>query len=122
MQIMHGSCCGLREIAELHTHRSPEDAMKDFYTKTQLGEKLYSWSNAIGGTDNRFRFAVFTQATARAGYGRKFAQFIRDHALGDVIETAGNHKNPNSGHVLKAWIWTVNHNAVTAWGQAHAGK
>lgn len=78
---------------------------------------------------SRFRFAIFTEAhypmytedTAGPKYGQNFAAFIREHRLGDVVET-GRHVNPNSSNKLKVWVWTVDHAALVGWLKDDARK
>jgi hypothetical protein len=71
--------------------------------------------------DNTWRYAVFTQAGTRKTYGKKFAALIKKENLGEVVQaTTKSVKNPNSGNVLKAWIWTVNHRNLRAWAQKQA--
>lgn len=71
--------------------------------------------------DARWRYAVFTQAGKGQSYGRKFAALIRKEKLGEVVQaTTKTVKNPNSGNILKAWMWTVNHKNLKAWAQKQA--
>lgn len=68
--------------------------------------------------DSLWRYAVFTQAGTGATYGRKFAALIKKENLGEVVQaTTKTVTNPNSGNVLKAWLWTVNHKNLRAWAQ-----
>lgn len=107
MELRHLSCCGIREGTSLSTSRSPEEALRKF------GNSIYRFP----GPD-RFRYVLFSQAGKRAKYGRVFAAFIVEKGLGTVIETEF-HKNPNSGHQLKAYLWTVDHVATKAWWTAN---
>ena len=75
---------------------------------------------------SRFRFATFTEAlpyatpndllddNPRYKYGRAFAAFIRENALGSLVET-GYEVNPNSGNRLKVWVWGIDHTALKSW-------
>lgn len=101
------NCCGIREISGLSHHKTPECALRSF------GE-IYGRDSIYGVSRDRFRYALFSQA-GRSKYGERFKNFILENKLGDVIETVGRHINPNSGHVLKAYIWTINHEAVKAY-------
>jgi hypothetical protein len=104
-------CCGIREISGLSYSRGPKLAMKSFcqiYPKTSNKNSLYPTDGS------KFRYAVFSQIN-NMKYGEKFAAYIRDNKLGDVVETTGKHMNPNSGNVLKVFVWTVDHEAVKLW-------
>ncbi len=73
--------------------------------------------------DNKWRYAVFTQAGSRRSYGKKFAALITSAKLGTVVQaTKKTVKNPNSGNILKAWLWTVNHNALQKWAQKEVNR
>jgi hypothetical protein len=73
--------------------------------------------------DSKWRYAVFTQAGKGESYGRKFAALIRKQKLGTVVQaTTKTVTNPNSGNVLKAWLWTVNHKNLRKWAQKQADK
>lgn len=98
------ACCGLREINWLSEHRTPESA-------------LFSLSGFALQKDRKWRHAIFTQA-GRGRYGDRLKAYILQHQLGSVVESPGE-VNPNSGRVLKAFIWTINWTAVDAWMKAH---
>jgi hypothetical protein len=100
------SCCGIMELQQLSYHRSnPVTILKAF--GDCFYKPLYSDMN------EKFRYALFSAAGKRSAYGNRFAAYIRANKLGDVIET-GMHVNPNSGNLLKAFLWTVDHDAVKA--------
>ncbi len=86
--------------------------------------QINAWgANDSYDKDSRWRYAVFTQAGSRRTYGKRFAALIAKEGLGEVVQaTTKTVKNPNSGNVLKAWIWTVNHTALKKWAQARADK
>lgn len=106
------NCCGIREISGLSCHKGPMAAMRSFCNIYPNAPKSYH--NPYPSDQSRFRYAIFSQAS-NSKYGDKFATYIRNQKLGDVIETAGKHVNPNSGHVLKVFVWTVDHDAVKLW-------
>jgi hypothetical protein len=107
MELRYLLCCGVREITDLRETTDSADALNRFRTITRRdGEN--------------FRYAIFTQAGLSDegyAYGEEFAAFIVDNKLGAVTETEGRHKNPNSGNILKCWIWTVNHSAVRGYAR-----
>lgn len=113
------NCCGMREIGELSSRHTAEEAMEDFGRMTvegvDGGRDRYGYYGDRRHEGHNFRYVVFSQAGARSKYGDRFAAFIQTNRLGDVIETAGRYRNPNTNRVLKAWIWTVNHEAVATW-------
>lgn len=106
MEIRAMACCGLRELHGLSWEHSADDAMHAFRRAVGPG----------GGSGTGFRYVVFTQAGTEHVYGDDFAALIRDHKMGDVVETTGTHRNPNTNHTLKVWVWTVNHAAVKRFG------
>jgi hypothetical protein len=104
------SCCGIKELSGL-SGLTPDSVFKEF------GKQAYTKSERDGRYENnRWRHAIFSQASVHAGanvYGTKFAAYIVKHKLGTVVETE-ELVNPNSGNYLKAWIWTVDHEAAHA--------
>ena len=108
------SCCGIREIGDLSSHKTPQQAVAAFVKQTL---KAYR---------SNFRYAIFSEAVyegypgsrPRKPYGRAFAAYLKTEKLGRVAATAWN-KNPNSGNNLKAWIWTVDWEALQAWEKKH---
>lgn len=132
-------CCGLREIAGL-AGMQPDRALRQLAAEMygeelvipagakiykEYGERYYLKDGPWGPfrhylsepeEDCRFRYAVFTQAGARSTYGTKFAAYIQENKLGTVVAaTTERHRNPNTGRILKAWIWTVDHDAMRVW-------
>ena len=121
MRIQHLSgCCGVREITSLSLDANPQESIKSFglqcYEKHLKGEKKSKFGEDIRLDQENFRYALFSQATIPGSnpasvYGEHFAVYILDNALGEIIQT-GSHTNPNSGNMLKIWIWTIDHAAV----------
>ena len=109
-------CCAVKEITSLSDYKSdkywsPTKALRAF------GRLAYGYPGAFPFNAN-FRFVIFTQAgftgpQAGNGYGDKFAAFITKHQLGEVSMT-GPSRNPNSGNMVKVWVWTVDHPRVKA--------
>jgi hypothetical protein len=75
---------------------------------------------------SKFRFAIFTEAIhpvhhgeGRKGwayqYGQMFAKFIQDNKLGSLVTTENHELNPNSGSLVKVWVWGIDHDALKAW-------
>ena len=109
MHLQHLNCCGIRELAQLRSHRDPKTALKEFLR--QIQPEHFAWGPLR--QRDKFRYVVFS-ATKRAKYGREFAKLIEDEKLGELISTGFN-QNPNSGHIVKVWVWTVDHEALKAW-------
>jgi hypothetical protein len=119
---VHGlpGCCGIRELTQLSYFASdPAEALRSF------AKQVYTKTRAIPNGPQNFRYVIFSQANSpgnngegRSRYGEKFAAFIQANGLGDVIETAGTHINPNSTNVLKVYVWTVDHLATKKWAEA----
>lgn len=108
-------CCGVREIHELSDYQDPEQ-----FLLCHLCVDEKDWGNRYNRSTTvipgNFRYAYFTQAGEGSTYGTSFAEYIKKHQLGEVIETAFN-VNPNSGNQLKMWVWTVNHDALKTWAE-----
>ena len=115
------SCCGMREVHDLRLYPNPAEAIKEFGKHT-YGEdhslpytqaRRHDWRNAYRYANRRFRYAIFTQATKRATYGKTLAAYIKKYKLGEVI-TTGFNINPNTRRSVGVWIWTVDHDALKA--------
>ena len=130
ISLQNVACCGIKEISGLSNHRTPELALKDFVAQVyRSGNARGGWQPGIGTGDltktilpkivaftPRFRYAIFSQAGVQAKYGVTFAKFIEDNKLGKVVRADSKfHKNPNSGNMLTAWIWTLDEKAIDAW-------
>lgn len=113
MYLSSYSCCGVREIGTLGAHRGPGEALWAF--ASEVGYNGIPGIANRGFGNDRFRFVIFSQAQSVPGkdlkYGDKFAAYIANHDLGEVIST-GIHVNPNSGNHLKVFVWTIDHEAV----------
>lgn len=114
MNINHLSCCGVKEITSLRRL----DTQADFTP----ADALFSYCRdafPIHPQLDRGRYFIFTQAGAddesNPRYGRKFAAFLREANLGEVIDTIPAGVNPNSGNHLRMWIWIANLEAVAEW-------
>jgi hypothetical protein len=75
---------------------------------------------------SKFRFAIFSEAIhpvyhgeGRKGwpyqYGQMFAKFIEKNKLGSLTTTDNHELNPNSGSLVKVWVWGIDHDALKAW-------
>ena len=117
-------CCGVREIGGLSGYeertgrrKTNEQHMADMWTQ------MYQTSEDYPVGQVNWRYAIFTQANhpialGKAVYGEDFAAYIRTNNLGNVIETEGDHKNPNTGNWVKVWVWTVNHDTTRPLAEA----
>lgn len=117
MEIQAVNCCGIREISGISGHK-PEAVMKAFAKKVYGDGKSHTdvWSYHYQRPHGEnWRYAVFSAAArgkkAAPRYGDALRAYILKHKLGEVVET-GVAVNPNSGNNLKAYIWTVDHEAV----------
>src|SRR5947207_1098090 len=112
-------CCGLREIAGL-SHYEDDGKMKT--CESHMADMWLSVYQPVKEYPNgkcNWRFAIFTEArypdhptASYTTYGQRFAEFIRKNELGDLVETTGEHQNPNSGNFLRVWVWTVDDEAT----------
>lgn len=112
-------CCGIREISGLSYCRDK----KGLYSAKQAMREVFQqcYGQPPGCQDVKWRYAIFSEANppdaeAPLNYGTKFCAYILENGLGTVIET-GNNINPNSENLLKVWVWTMDHDAMRAWGK-----
>jgi hypothetical protein len=85
--------CGLVEAGELYEDESSMDSV------TAIVRELYREYSL------RPAFVLFSDAIDE-GNGRGVAAYIRAHKLGTVMKTR-KALNENSGHMIEAWIWTI---------------
>ena len=122
MEILNLSCCGVKEIRGLSYSGSASEAFREFGKLTFQRTQLDLQGNPQPAPIDKFRYVLFSQAgKPEYEYGTAFAEFLREHNLGTILETSFN-LNPNSGNQLKVWLWTVDWGAVKAWFATHAEK
>lgn len=124
MYFQYLNCCGIREIAMIQTYRKAEDALKQFLENTALREASYPGEPELHRRQDRFRYAIFSQASRRvvnSGYGFNFAELIEKENLGSLSST-DFHRNPNSRNMVKVWIWTIDWDAVNAYRKGKSPK
>lgn len=92
MNVRKTSCCGIREIDGIIGAGSSKQAFKEVWRQF----------SPMGGS-----FIMFSCPT-KYKMGRKFKQFIERHNLG-TVHVSEVRKNPNSGNLLRMYMWTVNH-------------
>ena len=107
------SCCGLNDIDELNSHRTPENAMMS------LCEELYfeDGGDYLDEDKPKLAFILFTELVKHK-YAKRFATYISKQKLGTVIHTPSK-VNLKSGNKIRAWIWTVDRKALKQWAKEH---
>lgn len=98
------SCCGIREIYGIG-NKTPELILYSLGYYLDQGE-------GISGA--HYLFSDNTGAQDGVHYGEVFRDYIINHELGTVLETPFKH-NPNSGNMLKAFLWTIDQPAFDRW-------
>lgn len=97
------SCCGIRELYGI-SDKSPELILYSLGYYLAQNETVngshYLFSDNTGGHDDH--------------YGEILRDYILEQGLGTVVETPFTH-NPNSGNMLKAFLWTINQEAFNVW-------
>lgn len=93
------SCCGL-------------DIFDGLSNPLQVLNKICRERYSDGGTQ---AFVCFTD-TVSNGNGKNLCDYINKNKLGVVISTRQK-KNPNSGNVIKVWIWSPNERNLKAWAK-----
>lgn len=113
MELHRLHCCGIMEVHDLSSSHGGVGALHDF------GRIAY---DPLDVAKRRFRYALFTEASGYSDrcdrYGTSFSAFILDNKLGEVVQT-GVHENPNSGNYVRAFLWTVDHEAVIKYLAVH---
>lgn len=95
--------CGVDYIVDL--------SLKDF--KVHLIDQGHKDRDGWGGyysiRDPYFQkgYSYIFSDSVNNGNGQDIADFIKKHGLGSLIETRAR-LNPNSGNMIKIWIWRFN--------------
>lgn len=110
-------CCGLREIGGLSQYNAAGGRRKtNMEHLADMFLLIYQPSRDYPNGRTHWRYAIFTEAYVPGdqpqGYGSEFADFIKAKGLGLVVEADGPQVNPNSGNMLRVWIWTVDHDTT----------
>lgn len=111
------ACCGLSEINGLRRYATPEEAMEAF---AEIAEKRrwrhIAWASAPFEQRRGRAFVIFT-GVEQAKYHTRFASLIRREKLGRLT-TLAPVNNPNSGNMLKAYLWAPDWAKVNEWAKA----
>lgn len=110
------ACCGMIEITNL--------AHTDFTLKGSAAQ-VFKAVRASTSLDRR-AFMVFSVVLSGAkkgddGAGGRLAAYIVKNRLGVCLSTP-RRRNPNSGNVIKAWVWVISHRGLKAWDAKHKVK
>lgn len=110
----------MREIGNLSTFRKPADALL-VLCGNHWSSPLSVTNLDVDREDEKYPFVIFTAMVEDEDgekidppYGENFAAYLREHSLGEVLETPVRF-NPNSGNKIKAWIWSINHANLRDW-------
>ncbi len=96
--------CGVDCIIDLSL-----DAFKTELKKGQGIKQSDGWGHYYYEVEPTFAKGysyIFSDSVVN-GNGQAIADFIRKHKLGSLIATRPR-KNPNSGNMIKIWIWRFN--------------
>lgn len=102
-------CCGLRELSDLSQYHNSSYALMGIIEDAEANPG--EWP---------FGVIIFTEASS-GRYATRFAKFIETSRLG-TIERIPTFYNPNSGHRVRMFVWTVDHKAVARWNRAEGIK
>lgn len=106
------NCCGINELALISQNRT----VKDILTTALVQNQEYNYiTNTYGRRTLKksYRFLLFSQAGSRSKYGDRLAAYITEHKLGKVA-VCGEGINPNTRRKIKAFMWTVDFDALEA--------
>lgn len=105
MYFNHMDCCGVKEISGIrydYRHPRPLKMLRDIWAMAERAK----WG---------FAFLVFTDHNSTRN-GQKFAEFLRKHDLGEIVETKKK-RNSNSGNMVRVWVWGVNKRKMKAFAK-----
>ena len=118
------SCCGLGEIEGLSSYTDPEDFLIHLLTEVDdhydYDKGAYTGKPMRSDTETTYAHILFTEAVAKGArkasrYGLNLANYIQKNNLGTVVQTAEQRRNPNSGNLISAFLWTPNQKGIAAW-------
>jgi len=105
MEVRPTTCCGLRELNGIIEYTTPEAILEHAVPQFR-------------GTDGAFM--MFSCPTSNS-IGRKLAEFIKDNEFGVVTESPVR-RNPNSGNMLRVFMWALNKKPLYKWVDDRAKK
>lgn len=103
-------CCGIKEIGGLRTVGNSAGTFDGF--ERELRTFISTYSN--GNVTNAYFIFSAVEAGGVPRYGEAFTAFILKNNLGMVQETTVN-KNPNSGNMLRVYLWTIDQPKLKDW-------
>ena len=96
MSLNNLGCCGIKEYVGIQYRSEPKEFLKEIYQK-------------IFETGHKFGVLIFSDRTERTN-GEAIQKMIEEKELGPITKTTT--KNPNSGHTINVWTWTIDNDAV----------
>ena len=95
------SCCGLNEIHGVGY--PPKDIL------LYVGERFVEQEERVP-----FYFFTDTREVGGGSDGKNLASYITKHKLGRIVQSRYK-RNPNSGNMLRVWIWETNKRNFIRW-------
>lgn len=92
------TCCGVGDLDGMN--QSPQSILRD------VGERFVERNEYVP-------FYTFTDVKPYAG-ALRLARYIRKNKLGTIIRSHEK-RNPNSGNMLRVWIWETNKRNFIKW-------
>ena len=117
--------CGVQEICGLSFYgKDAERAMLEFCKLNIAAENTHHrYGSCYYAGYRLFCFYLFTAASEEQGYakyGTAFADYIKEHQLGDVVGTPKTvNRAFHPDHSNQAWLWTPDEDALRAWWDEH---
>lgn len=115
MHLTGMDCCGIRELAAIGA--GPTDKrlfLKELHTRMYKAHGGGPYDGITGSFGRRFAHILFSEAGTSVTYGRRLKEAIEAYKLGTVVESP-QVVNPNSGNLLRAYLWTIDHEAFSKW-------
>ena len=107
-------CCGINEITDL-SYTLGHMKVEDYVVRIS--------SLIMGDDGNKCRgpytgaFLLFSGISPYKAAIR-LSEFVTKEGLGVITETPGR-RNPNSGNMLKCWMWSLDHRAIHRWRKGY---
>lgn len=142
MEIVGTACCAVMELDYIQDEKTPPDVLSSVCRQIEDEQSLGSYDYQLGryirkpvsalkpsafytftGVERVKKPAVppsINRGTERTGYGKKFANYIKKHRLGVLVESPVRANRVNHpDHFVKVWVWAPSEKALNKWWRKH---
>ena len=123
MNIAQMGCCAFNEIRNLRGNTA-EKAMQLFCGQA-VNSTVFGPVKLRLGAFYIFTAVVDSKVRDRVAgrYGEAFANYIKQHKLGDVVKTMTRYNRKNApDHLIQGWVWAPDEKNRTAWWKKNRGS